>query len=471
MSDKAFSQQVISTIDKKIEFYNKEILVKLLENYRLLHTCVKNLIDALVQKSIIKPDPYKLEKKISDIEILPNEPFVDSERALVIGTRISDYEGILDFVSTYYKFSIENLTFPKIKKFVEFNNTFNWHSFTVSSPFANTRGLAILLNEAKYNAPSMTVSMINDTISKCDKVTKNINITLKELSDFQKEVYKAYVRKDIFEHPKFSEEKANQSVESEIAEIKKLFPGVMGKTPYYSALIEEIANEDLGPDKEKRQAAVLEKIKINESAVQKKEKQVDTKEYLMQAVLALSGLAPQFETVLTKINENHNLIQSKNLSFLGKLAVALRKAFNIPEPPVIYNITITEASTGAKIRDKIEFQQFTEQLSKKINFLNSFALRQSTAFQKIQTSQPEKILEFLNKNVLEAQKLMTKLAALDEFFKSSVSTDKKSFVKGLKMELTTLKNTLINVNQHKADYLSYIEEQTQMQKLGIKNEA
>ena len=80
-------------------------------------------------------------------------------------------------------------------------------------------------------------------------------------------------------------------------------------------------------------------------------------------------------------------------------------------------------------------------------------------------------LDFLNKNIAEAQKLMTKLTALDEFFKSSVPSDKKSFVKGLKIELTSLKNTLINVNQHKADYLSYIEEQTQMQKLGIQNEA
>ncbi|MBP5401805.1 MAG: hypothetical protein J6Y36_01465 [Treponema sp.] len=470
MPDKEFSNQVITLIDKKIEFYNKEILVKMLENYRLLHTCVKNLIDALVQKSIIKPDPYKLEKKISDVELIPNDPFLDSERALVIGTRISDYEAILDFVSTYYKFSIENLTFQKIKKFVDFNSTFNWHGFSTSSPSANTRGLSILLNEAKHNAPAMTVSMINDTISKCDKVTKEINFALKDLGDFQKEVYKTYIRKDIFEHPKFDEKKAGQSVEAEVAEIKKMFPVVMGKTPFYTALIEEIANEDLGPDKAKRQAAVLEKIKISESEIKKKEKTVDTKEILMQAILALSALAPQFSTVMTKIIENHNTLQNGNQTFFGKLACALRKAFNIPEPPVIYNITITESSTGAKTRDKLEFQQFTELLEKKMNFFNSFSLRQAPGFQKIQASNPEKILEFLNKNISEAQKIIIKLTALDDFFKSSVPNDKKILIKGLKMELTTLKNTLINVNQHKADYLSYIEEQAQMKKLGITNE-
>ena len=42
-----------------------------------------------------------------------------------------------------------------------------------------------------------------------------------------------------------------------------------------------------------------------------------------------------------------------------------------------------------------------------------------------------------------------------------------SLIKGMKIELTALKNTLIKSNQYKAEYTSYIEEQRQMRQLGI----
>lgn len=470
MPDKEFSKQYIEAIDQKTIYYNSEVFPKLLEEYRLLHTCVKTLIDSLIQKSIIKPDPYKLEKKISDIELITNEQFIDSEKSLVIGTRVSDYEAMLDFISTYYKFSIDNMGFAKIKKFVEFNNTFMWGNFSTSNPSPNTRGLALLLSEAKYSSQALTVSTINDNLSKCDKTTKQINTILKDVNEFQKEVYKALVRKNVFDYPKFDNDKANSSMQDEVSEIKKHYGAVMGKIPFYTALIEEIAQEDLGPNKQKLQQNILSKLKVTIQTSQKKEKTVDTKEILMQAIHALSGLSPQLEVVSSKISENHKILQNENNSFFAKLARAFRKAFSIAEPPVLYEIVITDSATGSKTKEKIEYSEFYQNLLKKINFYNSFSLRQSPGYQKIESSSAGKILDFLNKQISEAQRLLVRLGALDEYFKSSANEEDKKNIKGLKMELTSLKNTIVNTNQHRADYISFIEEQTQLAKLGISNE-
>ncbi|MBQ0003194.1 MAG: hypothetical protein KBT21_06620 [Treponema sp.] len=470
MPDKEFTAKFLEAIDQRTNYYNSTVFPQLLEQYRLLHTCVKNIIEAMIQKSIIKPDPYKLEKKISDIEPIINEQFIDSEKSLVIGTRVSDYEAMLDFISTYYKFSLDNMNFAKIKTFVEFNSTFMWGNFSTSNPSPNTRGLALLLSETKYGAQALTVSTINDNLSKCDKTTKQINTILKELNEFQKEVYKAYVRKNVFDYPKFDTDRANASMEAEIAEIKKHYNAVMGKIPYYTALIEEIAQEDLSPNRQKIQANILSKLKVNLQNSQKKEKSVDTKEILMQAVHALSGLAPQLEVVASKISENHKLLQNENNSFFAKLARAIRKAFSIAEPPVIYEITITDSTTGTKSKEKIEYTEFYQNLIKKINFFNSFSLKQSPGYQKIEASPSEKILDFLNKQLSESQKLLVRLNSFDEYFKASANNEDKKNIKGLKMELTSLKNTIVNTNQHRADYISFVEEQNQLQKLGISNE-
>ena len=59
------------------------------------------------------------------------------------------------------------------------------------------------------------------------------------------------------------------------------------------------------------------------------------------------------------------------------------------------------------------------------------------------------------------------LTALDDFFKETVAPLDRSKVKGTKMEISSLKNTIIKTNQRKAEYSSIVEEQKQMQKLGL----
>ena len=140
-----FVEALKNSIAEKSAWLNSTELPKMLESYRLLHTCVHNLYDMLVKRALITPDPYKLEKKISTIQAPADSPYIESERALVIGSRFSDYETMLDFICTYFKFSVENLDLPKIKKLIELNNSFQWTNMSMNNTKTNTRGLAVLI--------------------------------------------------------------------------------------------------------------------------------------------------------------------------------------------------------------------------------------------------------------------------------------------------------------------------------------
>ena len=63
---------------------------------------------------------------------------------------------------------------------------------------------------------------------------------------------------------------------------------------------------------------------------------------------------------------------------------------------------------------------------------------------------------------------MQLLTALDEYFKSAPSIENRPRIKGLKMELTSLKNCIAKTNQRKAEYTALIEEEEQLKKLLIK---
>ncbi|HAH63368.1 MAG TPA: hypothetical protein DCL73_14870, partial [Treponema sp.] len=230
MSDgQNFTNELESALTAKTEWFNTVSFPDMLDNYRLLHTCVKNLYELLVERSLIKPDPYKLDKKISKITVPDDSPFIETERATVMGARFSDYETMLDFVCTYFKFSVGHIDIMQIRKLVELNNCIDWTHFSANNSKTNTRSLAELINEARSHSEQMALSLINDSINKSAQAVTSINALLKELTDFQREVYKGQLRKDLFEHPSFNKVQALRSTADEANEIKRLYPEVMGK--------------------------------------------------------------------------------------------------------------------------------------------------------------------------------------------------------------------------------------------------
>ncbi len=467
----SFSQQVIDAVDVKSSWYNETIMPQLHENYRLLHTCAKNLFDILVQKSLVKPDPYKLDRKISEIKSPDNSQFIDTERAVIIGARFSEYESMLDYICTYYKFSIDHFSIAEIKKLVDFNNSFLWSQFSSNSTKPNTRGLAALVDDARRGSNQLTVSSLSDIISKCSKGTQDINAELKELMEYQKEVYKCSIRKDIFQHPKFDKEKAAESPQAENDQIRKMYAQVMGKTPFYTALVEEIIKEDHAPNKAELQQAVLQKLQVQKKNTQKKTKTVDTRDMLMSAVLCFSGLNVQLEQVYTKLKENYTILQNEHNSLWDKLKLAIRQALGLPEKPVIYQLVITDKATNAKRKESLDFHAFTGEILKKVNFYASFAVKNSPGYIKIANAPEDKVLDFLNKQYKDMQRTMLLLIALNEYLKQAPQTaDNRAKIKGLTMEFTTIKNIMVNTNQRRAEYISYVEEQEQMRKLGINEE-
>ena len=455
-------------IQEKGEWFNMIGLPKVLENYRLLHTCVRNLYKTLIKRSLIKSDPYKLERKISDIVVPDDSPYIESERAMVIGSRFSDYEGMLDFICTYFKFSTDNFDLIKIKKLNDLNGAFQWSNMTLNSSKTNTRGLANLINEARKNAPQMTASLINDSISKSSQAISEITVSLKDLSDYKREEYKLNVRLDIFNHPDFDAKKAASSAEGELYEIKKNFTKVMGKIPFYSELISEIIEEDHSSQRESLQQAVLKKLSVKQKVENKKQNTVNTKVLIMDALVPLAAVGPVYAEIVTKLVTNRDVLLAEKNTLFEKFKRAIRRSFNIPEPPLMYNVIIVDEKKGTKIQKAIDINIFLTNIDRKAKFMTVLGNKASAEIKKILSSEEDAIFQFVSKQITDAQESFVLLTAVDEYFKQHVLSSDKSKIKGLKIDLVSLKNAVVKANQKRAEYCSYIEEVEQMKKLGIK---
>ena len=59
------------------------------------------------------------------------------------------------------------------------------------------------------------------------------------------------------------------------------------------------------------------------------------------------------------------------------------------------------------------------------------------------------------------------LTALDDFFKSEVDRADRDKVKGVKPELSTIKNAIVRANAKRHEYSAQKEEHEQLKRLGV----
>ena len=462
-----FTNQLEVALMAKQGWFNAERLQSMLEQFRLLYTCVRNLNEVFVKRSLIQPDPYKLESRISDIGTIETSGFTENEDPIILGKRFSDYEMMLDFICTYFRFSVENLTVNKIKTLMELLNAFDWTNLSSNSSKSNTRALATTIQKARMNAPSVTISLINDSIEKCSKCCKVISSDLTELADFQKELYKGNVRKDIFEHPDFDKKKAFSSPDAEMAEIRRLYVKTTGKKNFYTDLVQEIIAEDQAPNRAELRQKLIEKLEIKITETKKETHTVNPHDLLMSAVFSLGVMSSILGGLYSKLSENFDLLFYVKKSLFSKFMEALKKALGIKEKERECTITVTDQQSGSKSQQHIKVNELLAQISKLAHIYAGIASK-GNEYNKINSANEDDALIFLNRQIQENQKLFTIINALDDHFKSHVEVLQRPKVKGLKIDLSSYRNAIIAANKKRGEYASAKEEIEQMRKLGIK---
>ena len=91
----------------------------------------------------------------------------------------------------------------------------------------------------------------------------------------------------------------------------------------------------------------------------------------------------------------------------------------------------------------------------------------SSQYHRLEQMEEEKAFEFLVSNLQEIQIVLRRLPALDTYFKTEVPKEQRSLVRGIKLEISGIKNAFLKANQKKHEYVSKKEEREQLKKLGI----
>jgi hypothetical protein len=458
-----YINKLTEVLNARSRWLEKSEMAKLKDEFRTFHTAFVALYKLCLKKGLINEDPYKNEVKIGELQVPETGPFTEADYQDQFSLRISNYDSQLDFLVNFYQFSLESLVVDSIKRILGLVKFIDWTRLVNNSDVPNNKAMNEIVSQARIGADPLSVSIINESLSKLNKTTGSILSYLKLVSDYNRQAYKLDLRVNVLSG-------LPEGEASVIPAIRKSFAINMKGRPFYPDLVEEVLREDSGAGKPLREN-VLKQMKPPDNKPKAVAPQVDSKHILIDGLNAIGSMHTTVTEIGAKLDENAALLENRKTNFWEKVGRVLRQMLNKEPEPAIFNVEFLDPIKGVPVREKVDFALFRSELDRKNRTLTAFASRSGPAFNKMQSMTEEQLLGMLERNIRDAQTTHKLLGALDDFFKLAADKEDRDKVRGIKPDLAIMKNAIVKANQRRHEFSTQKEEEEQMKKLGISIEA
>jgi hypothetical protein len=439
-------QQVL--IERK-NWLDKSELPKLKENLRTFHTAFASLYGIYLKKKLIDEDPYKQETKINELEVPDSSAFQDTKRIEQLSIRLSNYDSHLDFLVNFYQLGMDFLNLERIKRILGLVRYIEWSNFSSVFLAIMTKAVAEITNQSKAGVDTLTLSIIGESLSKLSKMTTSIMTVLKSLNSYYRECYKLSVRQKITQ--------SMSANEANLDNIKKKMHSSAPGSPFYKELIDEIIKEDYSDSGTDLRDSILNQLKVPVEKQKAAKASVNYKNILLDGIQVIGGSSASINEIGVKFDENETVMESRKKGFLQAVKELIRQIMNAEPDEVIYDIEYLDQTKGVMIKEQVNFHQFRDEMNKKSRILASFV--KGAAYNKLAAMPEDQIMGYLERNIRDVQTMHKTMNALDDFFKSSITGSDREKLKGIKPELSALKNTIVKANQLKYEYSATKEEE------------
>lgn len=468
-----FHEELKDALECRKESLETEQLPKLKEMFKNFHSSFSSIVNLLLNKALIKEDPYKHDQKISEISIPPVTQIMENEKAVQLGSRLSFYDTQLEHISHYYVFSVDYLTGSRIKLLKKFINYIHWKMVAETSPNPTTRALASAFSNIRNGNDSLAISIINTSANQLATLQKLIDDTLNSINFFQKEVYKLKVRERIMINSGIYKYASENGTEETLSVIKKKFNETMVEEKFLPDFIKEILEEEFSTESDELRQDLLYKLTENTA---KKEKKEDKKliikapslNMLLNAALTVCSASAQLQSMAEKINWNAAVLSDTNTSALVKV---LSKIFKInTSKNIIFEIEYVDDITGSRKVEKIDKSDFHKRIQKIQSELSSQKLKAEVTAIKTAEGREKYLTDFIDSINTRLKIFTYQAGGIDKFIKKTASGSASGQLKGFVIENNAVKNIIIKSKQQAQEYKNLKEEYKQFTELGMEGE-
>lgn len=465
-SQQPFAEQLSQALEQRRAVVDREEVPRLKELFRVFHSSFQGLHSIFLRKSLVQQDPYKDEQKVVDLVTPSDDPYMDSERDMTVGTRLDAYDNLLEYLNSYYEMRSDALDFRQLKKLSDVVKYVQFDRLTSSSPAPTTRGVAELVGKARGGNDSFANGIISDALDQLTKKTKEIVAVLKTIGAFKREEYKLMLRQQVLsamDNP----ERLKPEDEGSLKEIRVHFKAAGCDGPFVPELVSEVLAEDYGPQGEQLRQEALKRLNVAASKPKKQKPKESLRDILISSVRALSAASRPFDTIIDRTRANQELLKTQKRGFGQRFREWIDRMANRGAPEISYHVEYMDENSGTKHTETIQFESFMETMARKSRLYAAFLAKSGSTWEKIQNASDEQLYNYATKELGECHLIHRRAQALDVHIKSDAPQAIRQKMKGIKIELTGIKNASASANQLIHEYVARKDEQEQMRKLGV----
>jgi hypothetical protein len=469
MSESAgFQAQLEAAVEAKRRFLEENTLPQLKESFRIFQTLFENLYNILLRKALIQEDPYKYDQKISEIEVPPKGDILDMERSEKLSQRLSALHAQLEYLNTYYQFSLDFIDLQRVRRIIGLTQYITWTNVSETSPDATTAVLAETLGKIRPGSDNVSTGIISSSLAQMQRLSRTILAQLKEILGFLRQSYKLMLRQKLLDSMRQKLETAYAvSVDKAYERLKVGFAAAMKGKPFYRDLANELLQEEFSkeaPELQKKALSVLRAAKAEPAEIRK---EMDYRSILMEAVRLILPAGDRLQEALRKILANQEMLERSRQGLGGRLRSWLQKRFQNREQSWTVEIRFFDTRSPTTQTESIDFQKFVESVRRKSSLFDALGQPDSTSFARLSEASEQQIDTFLKKNIGELQLMYRRLQGLNEHLRQEAPAEQKEQLKGIKIELSGLKNCIVRANRRRYEYVALKEEEVRLQQLGV----
>jgi hypothetical protein len=463
-----FQPRLEAALQAKLRFLDENALPQLRENFRVFQSLFENLYNILLRKALIQEDPYRDEHRISEIEVPAKGDILELEKSETLSQRLSAFHAQLEYLNTYQQFDMEFLDLKRIRRIIGLVRYINWSHVSATAPEATTAVLAETLGKIRPGSDNVSTGIISSSLGQMQKLSRAILAQLKEILTVQRQNYKLMLRRQLLPTVGTTLESL-YAVDPDKAyqKLKAVFAATMKGQPFYRDLVTELIQEEFSPDGAKLRQQSLNLLKITIKKPEGIHKQPEHRGLLLEAVRLMLPAGGHLKDALRKIVTNQETLQKSTQGLGAKLRTWLQKRFQSRGPSWTVELRYFDSRSSTSQTESLEYQKFVETVRRKSSLLDALNQPDSTSFTRLSQASEQQIDAFLKKNIEELQLHYRRLQGLNEVLREQAPEGQKEQLKGIKIEMSGLKNCIIRANRRRYEYVALKEEERRLKQLGV----
>jgi hypothetical protein len=431
-----------AALDKKQIYLSQIKIPELKAKFAEFRTAYATLYAMLCKRNFIVKDPYKEDGREFDLRMPETSLLPEQKKRENFSIRLSKFDNQLEYIVTFCVFTIDMFKPETIKILKAVIWFVDWKNLSQTSSLPNTQAMAEIITKVRRNTQNMfAVKNFQACLDTLYHIATDIEKMLNDLNNYYFESYKGEIRTYIA---------ANMDGNVSFDTIKARFPIVFRGRPFYARLVEELLKEDYATDAQAARQSVLHKLATEDHEAQIEIDAQSSRQLLLDGLHMFGGTADTLYKIIEKIEHNHEAYRTRRKSLIEIIKDIIAMIFNRRRISEFYKCKMPDTSeTRIEI---IEYNLFLEELNEKAKAMQSLIGNEKNNAH-LESISEVGLLDHLNQKIYDIQHYSRLLTALDEFFKNETRIRNKKHIKGMKPEITIIKNALTKAIIKKEYYL------------------